>query len=260
MRFPFSTAIPRHWMHGSAVGSALANSLNLLFPLGERFFVRSVRAHLDRIDDPELRERAHGFFAQESLHAREHERFFEIMREQGFELERFLRPYQHLAFEVLEPRMPENLRLAITAACEHFTATFAENALGTDLLDGIHPVMRELLCWHAAEEIEHKSVAYDVLSAVDPRYRVRAAGLVLATIGFVGFWFAGAFILLRQERELPRARLIAELWRAFEEGHFGQGDIARAFVQYLRPGFHPSQIDNTGLARSFLAGIGRLSG
>ena len=32
---------------------------------------------------------------------------------------------------------------------------------------------------HAAEEVEHKAVVFDVLRAIDPRYGVRLAGLVI---------------------------------------------------------------------------------
>ena len=40
--------------------------------------------------------------------------------------------------------------------------------------------MREMLAWHAAEEIEHKAVAFDVLQAVAPSYALRMAGLFFA--------------------------------------------------------------------------------
>src|SRR2546430_17528573 len=70
---PFSDAIPRQWLHGSILGTALANSLNLLFPWGERMFIRSVHAHAGAIRDPLLLEQVRGFMAQEVRHAGEHE-------------------------------------------------------------------------------------------------------------------------------------------------------------------------------------------
>ena len=33
------TAVPRHWMAGAAVPTAVSNGINLLFPHGERFIV-----------------------------------------------------------------------------------------------------------------------------------------------------------------------------------------------------------------------------
>ena len=43
--------IPRHWFGGNALATHLVNGVNLLFPAGERFFVRSVRHYLDKLED-----------------------------------------------------------------------------------------------------------------------------------------------------------------------------------------------------------------
>ena len=42
--FPFADAeVPRWWLYGNPVMTHMANGLNLLFPPGERFFIRSVK-------------------------------------------------------------------------------------------------------------------------------------------------------------------------------------------------------------------------
>jgi predicted metal-dependent hydrolase len=80
--------VPRHWFGGNVVATHVANGVNLLFPAGERFFVRSVNHYLDRVQDPHLRAQIKGFFAQEGRHAREHERVFRLLEEQGYDVER----------------------------------------------------------------------------------------------------------------------------------------------------------------------------
>jgi uncharacterized protein len=258
MSFDFD-GVPRHWFDDSAFVTHVANGLNLVFPAGERFFIRSVKHFLDRIDDPELADRVRGFFGQEGRHGFEHERAFEMLERQGYEVRRYLAWYERWAFGWLEPRVPPNLRLSVTVALEHFTATLAERGLTTDLLDLAHPTMRDLLRWHAAEEIEHKSVAFDVLQRVDPRYGVRVTGLVIATVGLLFFWRAGTRMLIAQEPVAVRRRLRSERKAARRRGH-DDGFLARAIASYLRPGFHPDQHDNSGLARRYLASIGRLDG
>jgi predicted metal-dependent hydrolase len=249
--------VPRHWLHDNAVVTHVANGLNLVFPAGERFFIRSVRHYFDRIADPSLRERCRAFFGQEASHGKEHERFFEILESQGFEIRDYLRWYEEVAFGKLEPRFPPNLRLSVTVALEHFTATLAERGLTTAFLDGAHPIMRQLLRWHASEEIEHKSVAFDVLREVDDRYWVRVAGLVLATAGLLYFWRRGTAMLLQQEGlsrgEIARQRKIG---RALGQD---TGFLLSGIVSYLRPGFHPDDHDNYHLARRYLESIGRLA-
>jgi predicted metal-dependent hydrolase len=249
--------IPRHWLGGSVLGTHVANGLNLVFPAGERFFVRSVNHYLDEIDDPALRDRVRRFYGQEGQHAKEHERFFAILREQGLDIDTFLDAYQKLGYELLEPRVPPKIRLSITVALEHFTAVFAEHALTSDFLVEKSPkVVSDLLMWHACEEIEHKDVAFDVLAAVDDDYALRILGLLAATILLTGFWAFATVTLMRQE-PLDLRRLAREGGVALAKRQLGGQKMAGAFLTYLAPGFHPSQIANQSLAREYLERIGR---
>lgn len=261
MDFPFKDAeVPRWWLHGNPVMSHMANGLNLLFPPGERFFIRSVKHYLDRIDDPELVARVKGFFGQEGRHGHEHERANRILERQGFDVKRFLDLYERVAFGFIEPRFPPILRLSTTVALEHFTASLARNALTNGFLDGAHPVMAQLLRWHAAEEIEHKAVAFDVLKAVDPRYSIRVAGLAIALTQLLGWWFVATATLLAQEdlsrEERRRYRDRAEEVRLRAEGRQRFEIFEAAVLDYLRRDFHPDDHDDYPIARAYLESVG----
>lgn len=254
LRFAFD-ALPKHWMGGSALGTAMSNTLNLIFPMGERFFVRSVRSALDELRvqaeaDPEaaeLLEQVKAFSGQEGLHAREHERFFEAIAEHH-DIEPFLRVYKAIAYDFLEPRVPAKLRLAVTAACEHFTATFAHDALTTDRIESAPQVVQDLFRWHAAEEIEHKAVAFDVLMRVEPGYVNRMLGLALAATTLGGFWIMGTLMLLAQDSEVTWRRLLNEARHARQIGALANGSMLQGVLTYGRRGFHPDQLDDYGLA------------
>jgi predicted metal-dependent hydrolase len=256
--FAFEEAgIPKHWMGDFALGTQMANVLNLIFPMGERFFVRSVRYYMKEIEkDPALLARVRGFCQQEGHHAHAHEKFFDILRGQGYDIDGFLTMYQRVAWDLLEPKFAPHLRLSVTVALEHYTALFAERALGPDLFADAPNVMRDLLRWHAAEEIEHKDVAFDVLAAVDPRYSTRIFGLVLATMGLLGFWIAGTVMMMKQEK-LGTLGVLKQLAFGFTGGKIANGDMRRAFLSYLRRDFHPSQIANDHLAQFYLANLAR---
>jgi predicted metal-dependent hydrolase len=244
--------VPRHWLAGSAFASQMANGVCLLFPAGERFFVRSVRRYLDGLGDAELSAQAKGFFGQEGRHARAHEDFFEVLERQGYRVRGFLRWYERIAYGGVERLAPPELALATTAALEHFTAILAELALGGTLLDDAHPIVRELLLWHAAEEIEHKAVAFDVLQRVSPSYALRMAGLAMGAACLGGFGLAAGLALLLQDgpttlRALPadiraRRRFRAQLRRA----------LRRGIRDYTRRDFHPNDNDNYALAAAYL--------
>lgn len=245
------TEVPRHWFAGRALQTHIANGVNLLFPAGERFFVRSVRHYVDRIEDPELRAQVRGFIGQEAWHAQAHEAFFRLLEAQGYRLDGFLSIYQRLAFGFIERLATPKLRLAVTAAAEHYTALLADSALRDGIFALAHEGPRDLLLWHAAEEIEHKHVAYDVLRGVDDSYALRVAGLAVATALLAGFWAAATVMLLRQD-----GRSLAELRE--DRLAFPRRDrvirrvFSRGIRSYLRRDFHPRQDDNYDLARAYI--------
>lgn len=249
--------VPRHWFYGNRFITHSANALNILFPAGERFFVRSVKHYLPQITDPLLRKRVRGFFGQEGSHGHEHEQIFDMLESQGFEVRPWLDWYEKIAYGVLEKTMPPHINLSVTVALEHFTASMAEVALTTEFLDNAPPEMRQLLRWHAAEEIEHKSVAFDVLKQVDPRYWVRMLGMVLGGAALMLFWRSSTKMLLAQEPGYTKAQIKHDRKTAEDRGQDRQA-LLRAMRSYLRRDFHPDDLQTDELAREYLESIGRL--
>jgi len=253
--------VRRHWFAGSRGATQVANGVNLLFPAGERFFIRSVRHYLDRVS-PELAAQVKGFFGQEGRHAQAHERLFDTLRAQGFDVDAILARYEHVAYDYIEKAAPPALRLAVTVALEHFTAIMAEDALAADALAHADPEIRRLLEWHAVEELEHKAVAFDVLREVAPSYALRMAGMVLGVATLGGFWIWATNELLRQEGSsilAVRGELRELRTRAVRAGEdrvmapIGQRVFLRGILEYLRPGFHPDRRDHSALVARTLA-------
>jgi uncharacterized protein len=264
--------VPKTWFAESTAATHVANGVNLLFPAGERFFVRSVKHYLAELDDPALVAQVRGFFGQEGRHAQAHERFFDTLRDQGYDVDAILVPYEALAYGKIEKVTTPALRLAVTVALEHFTAILAEDALEGGALEYAHPVMRQLLEWHAVEELEHKSVAFDVLRAVNPSYALRIAGLGLATLALGGFWLQATRVLLAQDgmslrdcaREMTRLRKSAPNDRPDPSAgarRLPEPIFRRVFLrgirEYLRPGFHPSDKDHDRVVAETLTRLAR---
>jgi uncharacterized protein len=253
--------LPRHWFAGSAVATHVANGLNLVIPMGERFFVRSVRHYLDRLADPELEREVRGFMGQEGRHAQAHERFMDGLRKQGYAIDGFLPTCQRLLYDIPEKVLPPSFRLAVTGALEHFTAIIAEDTLVNGVLQGAHPASRHLFEWHALEELEHKAVAFDVLRMVHPSYALRMAGLVYATVGLAIAWLAATRVLLAQDGITlwDAAKELRALERAAHERGARQDArliftriFARGIRDYVRRDFHPMDRDHAGLIRAAL--------
>jgi predicted metal-dependent hydrolase len=177
-----------------------------------------------------------------------------VMRAQGFQVDEFLETYQRIS-RWIEQRVPAKLNLAATAAAEHFTAILAHGAFTQGVLDACDPRMRELLAWHAAEEIEHKSVAYDVLQQIDPSYALRLAGLVYATAMLGTFWLWGATVLLHQDG-LDWRTGIKKLLELPKRDPLIRRVFGKGIRHYVRRSFHPDDIDDRALAAEWFAARG----
>ncbi len=259
--------LPRSWAFDNILATALIDSVSMLFPAGERFFVRSVHHYLQHSEKPlpdALRAQIQGFFAQEGRHAQQHERLNRVLNLQGYDVSGFLRFYERICYHHIERVAPPALRLAATAAAEHFTAILADNFLRmSELTERLEPNMRRLLLWHAAEEIEHKAVAFDVLKHVNPSYGMRIAGLAVASLILGTFWFSGTCLLLWQESRLRgwgRVRADLQRLRQFRKERGRRGILievfARGIREYLRRDFHPNDEDNYELAMQYLRSEG----
>ncbi len=65
--------------------------------------------------------------------------------------------------------------LAVIAGFEHLTSGLAEIALRYDTLINAYCKMKALWEWHAAEQIEHKTLAFDFLQVIDNGYWLRSS-------------------------------------------------------------------------------------
>lgn len=232
----FDEPLPLLWFRDNAFLTFLFDGFNLTFPQGERYFVRAVHDHARRISDPQLLEQVAGFSGQEGQHARAHERLFDSLRAQGFDLEPFFRRYDPYIRRV--SRSPAPLRLAVTAALEHYTAALASVVFSPGFLDDVAEPMRKLLVWHAAEELEHRAVAFDVLQAVYPSYVLRVFAFGVASLS-LSVWIALGMRLFITQSKTPGRRVFEDFRRA--DKLYPLTRLLGNVLAYVRPGFHPSQ-------------------
>ncbi|WP_224991540.1 metal-dependent hydrolase [Acinetobacter pittii] len=140
--------------------------LSAMFPPGEMFFIESIRNVRNQIKDEKLLEDIRAFIAQEAFHSREHKTLNNHLIHSNYP-------------EVIEIEAKTKARLdklrklstveqvAATVVMEHYTATLARLLLTDQLIkQKTTQESRNLWEWHALEELEHKSVAFDVLNAI----------------------------------------------------------------------------------------------
>ncbi len=255
--FDFGDDIPRHWAGGNAFATHMFNATNLLFPDGERFFIRAVNDYMSDIEDPELRKQARAFAGQEAVHGQEHEAYFDTLRRQGYRIDGFLRAFHYI--DRFMSKFPRSVRLAITAGAEHYTATLGHFALTANHPREFHPTMEKLVIWHATEEVEHKAVAFDVMKSVGIGYVNRIFGFLLASL-FIGGYSAVVSRRLMRQDGMSGADIRAAREALFAKHQRTDGPAiafaAKQLRAYLRRDFHPDEIDDLEMAHARLAELG----
>jgi hypothetical protein len=258
MDFQFDESIPRYWFDGDQFKTLLLTALSCTFPEGERFFVRSVRHYQKRIQDSRLAQEVRGFIGQEAHHGNEHEEFNALMEKKGIPANK-VEKFVHDGLQWREQRMSPERALAKTCALEHFTAMLAEGILSNpEILEGMDERMVPLWLWHAVEESEHKSVAFDVYQDQVGSYWIRTSEMARTTVEFIGFTIFHYLQLRWDMDDRTDWRSVARgfNWLLGRPGWLRQlGSVYRA---YYRPNFHPSERDATELRRAGLEKLARM--
>ncbi len=73
----------RNQLYRTRLNLRLISWRSLTFPVGERYFISSVRMFRDQITDPELQARVTDFIQQEAQHGLVHDEMNEVMRRQA---------------------------------------------------------------------------------------------------------------------------------------------------------------------------------
>ena len=246
--FSFPSSIPRHWLAGNPVRTHFFNAINLFVVSFEDFMARVMRSRLPHLEDAQFARQIRGFMGQESTHSFVHAKYLQNLRDQGFQIDGYLSAAERVFTHWVEQKLGPRVSVAMIAGFEHLTSVLAEIVLTGRMVRDAEPAMAEMWEWHAAEEIEHKELAFELLKVTSRSYLLRMVGALLGALVVVGFIGAGMVMLLRQEGLLWRK----QTWTQLKGLLFGPARLAvrsvRLFADYFRPRFHPSQHDTYALA------------
>lgn len=258
--FQLDERIPRFWNGGDPYKTRFFDAMSLTFPIGERYFISSVRAYRDQVTDPKLLQEVKDFTRQEAQHGIVHAQFNEMLEKQGLNVgwtQRFLDNKFKWQLKV----WPKSFNLAYTAAAEHLTAmmctTFMERP---DIIEGFDHRIRAMYAWHSIEEVEHKAVCFDVLTKVaKASYFTRIAGLIYFSIEYpIGNWY----MVNRMLKDdgfgfFQRMKMLAKgAWWLYKPGGVFL-PAAGFYLSYFKPGFHPWQHQEMGRYDTWLKAFER---
>lgn len=261
-----SKGFPRFWNGNDAFRTSFANALSMSFPFGEQFFIDSVKAGLDHlpdtVDTQTLREGIRKFIGQEATHRQMHKLYNAQLEKQGYR--NMWEPRVARRIEIARSRLKRKCvekvylhELAITCAVEHLTAILGDITLARqgDVHDWFYNAcepMKTLWHWHAAEESEHKSMAFDLYLSLGGDYAMRI------------YWYRRflLFFLIDLARQITynlwrdSTWKYPSTWMSGAKFIWGRHGLLRStwaqLKDYFRSDFHPEQQGDSALAQNWL--------
>jgi uncharacterized protein len=243
INFDVSTSDRRWWHSGSAEKTIFFDALSIMFPYGERFFMDSVRNYATELTDPALKADVKGFLTQEAIHSREHVDYNARLERLGYPAQK-LEAALKSRLDFVKRHFGHKRQLAVTCALEHFTAILAYEMLSNPAhLEGADAPFKHMWQWHALEEAEHRSVAFNVYRQIAGHglgaWFMRVRVMLIVTVMFNLFIWGHVRAMMKADGLLfsPVA------WGRLANYLLGKPGMLRRIIlpwaAYFKPRFHP---------------------
>jgi predicted metal-dependent hydrolase len=239
---------PKYWCANDPAMTHYFTGLSTLFPEGESYFVRSVRALREHAKLNEALDRViSAFIGQEAMHSKEHHAFHISAQQHGMNPES-LEKATGIVLKGLEKVFSKKWNLLVTVGLEHYTAVLVVSMMETVNEYMTDKTIRDLWLWHSVEETEHKAVAFDLyeylygngLNAYLPRVTIFTLSLILIT----GLSTIYQIVLMKRDKQLSNLKT----WQNFFNFAAKQyKTFIPKFFEYYRYDFHPNQTNEKNL-------------
>lgn len=187
--FRFAEELPVLFVEGDPEQSYGLVGFSLLLPYLEPYLIRTMREARGRVRDPELVKDLAAFSAQEGQHYRMHRRFNEALGLRGFPGLQALEDELEADYQRFTRTKSLRFNLAFAEGFEAMTTASARFAFESKQFEKMHPAAADLWNWHLVEELEHRTVAFDVYAHLYGSYAYRLAVGAYAqwhTLRFIG--------------------------------------------------------------------------
>ena len=236
------------WIADKPEFAHMANGLSLLMPYAEPLFIKAVRSAFGDLD-ADLQARTEQYVKQEIGHYSEHKHFNEIIRARHPGVARVEGWMRRTADWVTGRSRAFMLAFAAGGEIMSFLLARWVDEHAGDLFERAEPVVATLFLWHLAEEVEHKSAAFDVFSEIDGSRLRYAVAMVMGTVLLGWYVWLAALVMLRDDGRLWKVRTHLRLARWAISAAF---ELFPAMLVSALPGHHPDDFTDPLYLTTFL--------
>lgn len=213
----------------------------ILLPTLENMLVMTVKKSLPHIQNKRLKQQATSLIAQEAIHGYAFNQLIKKLHAEthlNVDDMHYFRKFRHVAYSISK-RFP-GFPAALCAAGEHFTAVHSALYLSDQSWLADFPTdIAALSRWHCIEEIEHKSVAFDVYQHLHGSYMTRVSAMFLMTFTILWVYTISLFRLLRYHRNKSRWQSIKQIFVFYCSRKGLIRPFFKSYLAYYQPNFHP---------------------
>ncbi|MCW8090713.1 metal-dependent hydrolase [Alteromonas sp. ASW11-130] len=239
---PLTTPISMSWLDDDVFATTIMNAFSIGLPVGERFFIKSLKEHMSLLDNEDLVTQCTIFIEQEVNHSKLHQAYNKRFCEtNGLDLGELEAPFIN-AFHYLNSERTPQIRLATTVAIEHLTAI--TSTLVFEERDWAAPdahLIKRFWAWHCFEELEHCSVAFDVYQQVYDEREVLREVFDNTLADLIRLYKLTAFsIVVRTRSNIKAFRQWLETGNTYRHFDYAFQQFSAGIAAFHTAHFHPT--------------------
>lgn len=164
-------------------------ALSFTLPYLEPYLIRTMRVATKEVADADLAAEMKAFSGQEAQHYKNHARVNDVVRSKLSAIAaaemRSLEDALDADYRRFSAEKSLAFNLAYAEGFEAMTFALARSVLRVTDVEGAVPAWANLIAWHLAEEVEHRTVTFDAYEAIVGRYPHRIAVGSYAQVHFL---------------------------------------------------------------------------
>lgn len=217
----------------------------MMLPYLEPYLIRTLRKAADVIGDGDLATDIRTFCAQEAMHFKEHARANRVVKQvhPPFAVLDALEADLKATYERFTATKSLRWNLAYAEAFEAITTASARVQFELRMFDPMISPLGDLFAWHIMEELEHRTVAFEALAAVEPSFWYRTVVGTRCLFHYLSTSAKFAKAMRRAAPELMTRPLSKEQKKARDVVRltFLKRVVPR-WLAIFRPGYHPRRL------------------
>lgn len=239
LQVPSVNNVDQYWFDHNPALTHFMSALSVLFPDGERFFMKCMNAYRTKLPK-DLQTELNEFCMQEANHGRVH-----TLLNTKLDTSPLLRDLENETKAIIDKYtkyMTKKQKLAVTVCLEHLTAVMGKQlVVRDDMTDTMTSDIKDVWLYHAAEEVEHAHVSFDIYKAVGGGYLLRSGLMIPCIIALALVVGCHWYRIMKYDKIGGFKNLPGAINVLFGRKGFIT-EMDKGVLAWFKPNFHPHDI------------------